>query len=340
MNMRISNKVTAVLAMVLCGLLVAPAAAGTAYQWQTDGGRWDEPTNWSPTGIPVAGDTATIGDGTTSIVCIAQNGVATVLPDSVLVRNAATIQTLDNLGGQNIVVETGGAVNAYDYNTYGFNLDMADGTSAHVGKLTGRSPDIWTVSGTVGILSEAPYSDRGYVNAKLVGTGLVEVTATNVPGTMIMNSMEHTGGTHVLAGTLVKDRSGSVQFGAGDITLEPDTALRMEERYGVVLNPASNLYLLGTGANAAQLIFSSSKRGNTHTVNGAMFGGSVVPAGTYVGGTDYLDYLVNEHGYIGTLVVTTTLPEPEPTGFIPEPVSAVLVGLGGLGVLWRRRRGR
>jgi hypothetical protein len=123
-----------IVALALAALLTAGTASlqADAFDWQTDDGNWTEAANWSPAGGPPdAGDTGTIGDGSTDITAVGDGEIGA---DGITVKNMATLQVAGNLGSggffQNITVEDGGTLEYIDNASYNAIIaDMQDGRS-------------------------------------------------------------------------------------------------------------------------------------------------------------------------------------------------------------------
>jgi len=330
----------------------APPAEATDYLWQTDNGVWTDPANWSPNlpaaGTFPAGSRAIVGDGVNPILCRAV-GTLTAIPDEFIVRNAASVRPYDFLtgGAPLFIIESGGTLLADDYNTKHWSVLLKDGSTIVAGELAGDTAvDRYTISGTVKLDDGNVAVGKGHrLLGVFDGSGTLNVYGETDPAKNVLEvkAFQHTGLTHIHEGRLAIYRHGSeaTQFGTADIIMEAGTEMAIQERYATVLNPEATLWLKGTGSDAAKILFQSwLATGNVNTVYGAIFGNTPVPAGTYIIGTDYTDYLGILAGATSTpkLVVLNTVDPPGGgVAEIPEPASAALLALGGLIVARRRR---
>lgn len=102
------------IALALSGLLAAAAAGGTTYTYVGTDGVWGTASNWSPSGVPGAGDTAKFTANATMGAFDLSEGVTTISEDS-----GVTVKMGGVIGGAGALVHDGkGTLSLGDANTF------------------------------------------------------------------------------------------------------------------------------------------------------------------------------------------------------------------------------
>ena len=243
------------LALFLLVFSASAAWAQTAYTWVgTTGGTWSTTTNWTPnTGYPgqVAGDSATIGNGSTVTL-----DVTPANPLASLTLTTATDSV--SMGANNL------SVNAGSLSGLGSLSDTSGvlTASGSIGSVTMTGGSL-TLNGNLTITSLAQLvSVSGAFNLLLQGTGADTLTTTNLgTGTLDLTGM--TGGSVTASGALTA------------ATLSTASAA-----YSIALNGGGTVTNAVTFSNTGTLTL-----GGTCAFNGGVAVGATVPTSLSVSGT-------------------------------------------------------
>jgi len=382
-KMPIARPVRLGVVVLIAGLLCVQSAPAGTIDWEGGQGpksynlhNWTLTANWSPdwnAGGPGPGDDAIIGDGTTAVEAWADGQLSGGDPASVLVKNNALFVFGDNKDvfatPTTVTVESGGVVRGRRFPDLDATLVMQDGATGRPtdgGGLGNKNgPAIVIQSGDVtfdgGDSNPASSPFRSSIAARLTGPGNVHMS----PDAAAMQ-ISLGGGNDSFTGDFIVEQ-GEVKVGRdtrtglltqGDVIVregatlycnfrshepQPFTGLSFSGQPDAT--STTTLWLEGTGASQAQLIYTDAADRSADTLWGMVLGGVPVPEGVYTMGQ--LDALFP--GYIEartssgvdvtyTLHVLNTVEIATDDQGIPEPTSAALLGLGVVAMIRRRRR--
>jgi hypothetical protein len=206
------------------------------------------------------------------------------------------------------------------HNTAGLNVSGLTGSSITLGSNQTLAGYGSVTGGVTGVSSSTIAAGDVGTNGKLTVNGSFALGAASLA--IDLNPASHAAGATLTAGAdydqLAVTGSNSLTGGALALTLGNN--LVSNDVFTILDNQ-------GSGTAAANGVFSSA------TVNGNAISGSLANGGTFfanVGGTNY-SFLIN-YGAGTSNDVTLTVAVPEPG------TCAAVIGLGGIGLLTRRRR--
>ncbi len=321
-----SGQIAMGLAVIACGAWAVDASAATITQKQDNSSSesWNTAATWNPSGTPTAGNdyvnpgfiprspvtnnSTFAGDSLTFTSSSSALGLK--VPD-----NTTGTQTINNL---TLVAGSGNGPSITNYAngstiTLGGSITIS-GSSGNVRLWSGKSDRVLKIGAS--ITGSAGPAIVIYGGSSGADDGLVEITSSN---------NAYAGGWNIQANL---KGSGNGSLGSGDFTVHEDGSLDFD--YDATANSLTLVSDGGSGAshNGALLVNQS---GLDLTFNAATIDGNALAAGTYtfsnLATTYGSDLIKISNGGAGTLTV------------VPEPASvAVLVGLGALGMLKRKRR--
>lgn len=318
----------------LLGVLVVAQATAAPYVWVGATGSWSDPSNWSPSGVPDAGDAVAIPVGTallSSSRTIDSLRLAAVLGGA----GALTTGTLAFDGGAlgSDSGPRGGSVTVTGMATLSGTAALTVQASHD---LVLRGPSTWTAGsgsvsayegGTMSIAPGAHYADLGAASA----TGVRALAGSDTGGRFINDGLYTreglgstalihfaNGGTFVLrAGAVDTDRTfrntGTLRLEGGTFVMKGESGGTISISPGATLELASvgvpfDAWLGGTVANAGTVRTGA----GVSTLAGTLDGGTLeLPTGTLVvsaGATGTPDRLHLHGGLLagpGTLVTRT-----------------------------------
>ena len=263
------------------GVVVAVAAAMAGRADATDrawtaagGGSWATAANWSPAGVPAAGDAVEIPAPATGTRTVTYDyaGPAVAL-GSLLLDGPGTGANPPTLG-ETLAVPAGTL-------TIAGQADVGRGTRGTVAQSGGV-----VVIGTAGATGEA--LDLGYSDGYGIGTyqlsgGSLTVNGQELAGEFATGVFNQSGGTHVVNGTLKV----GADVGAGTVTLTGGTTRVTSVAVGTLSPSSAGQYGTVTVAGSAQLnvsgglvVYPSAGSGPGNTV--VLAGGSILASGLTV----------------------------------------------------------
>ena len=267
---------------------------------------WNDAGNWT-TAVPSGSDSAVIASGWTAAAVSgtsnSYSGGLTIQSDASLLVNGN--DDLNAIGSGAISLDTS-AVLAFR---------SATTTESQAISLTGSGVTIWTgqstnssvIDYTGGFLGAFDITLGGSNNAKATLSGASQFTSVTTTGD------EGFAGENFI---LVSNASGAL--GTGDVAIIDTDSLSITAANAIADDATLILTgLASTKGGGGKLRIST---GIDEVVGGLIVDGSVIDAGTY---TNAESWLVGD----GTLTI------------VPEPGSLALLGLGGLLIASRRRRG-
>lgn len=320
-------------ASLLVALIAGPAAA-TPYVWVGATGSWSDPSNWSPSGVPDAGDAVSIPAGTALLG--STRTIDSLRLASVLGGNGALTTGSLAFDGGSLGSETGsrgGSVTVTGRAT----LDGAAALTVHASHdLVLRGPTTWTAGngsisayegGTMTIAAGAHYADLGAATA----SGARALAGSDTGGRFVNDGLytrDGLGTTALIrfsnAGTFVL-RAGAVDTdrtfrNAGTLRLEGGTFVMKGESGGTVsIAPGATLELASVGVPFDAWLGGTVTSAGTvrtgagvSTLAGVLDGGTLeLPKGTLVieAGATVTPERLHLHGGVlagpGTLVART-----------------------------------
>ncbi|MGO9830449.1 MAG: C25 family cysteine peptidase [Myxococcaceae bacterium] len=226
--------------VLLAALICAAAADAATYTWKGGSGEWNTATNWTPTGVPGATDTATFSSATAGTVTI------TGTPASVMALTKSGAVTVTISGPESLTIGSGGITR-----TGGGAASVLDITTDVV---VGSAGETWTISGGTNTFSGA-----------ISGANFTKVGG----GTLILSGGNTFSAARVNAGTLQATSSGAlgsgtITLGGGTLSLNSATALSLP----VSLTTAANATLNVQGGAVTHAVASVTvNTGNTLTLS-------------------------------------------------------------------------
>jgi autotransporter-associated beta strand protein len=271
------------------------------------------------------------------------------LRSSLAAAPTATSSFTINSGGQLTLISAG----TYTFGSGPLNLNGSGPTTGPFAGFPGAiRPDTGlalTIANAVVLQSNTVLHSQG------AGTGSITLNGViSGPGKLIAGSTPHdanigsiilsgasgntySGGSEVVAGDLVAGASSVNAFGSGDVTVDSanlsfaGSIARLVITAGA-LNPIADtatLFLAGGGAGGvADDGYASLGTGINETVNMLLLGGVPQAPGTY-GSTASVAAFKSDEYFSGTGILTV---------LVPEPSSLMLLCIGALGIVGRRRR--
>ncbi|MBA3480889.1 MAG: hypothetical protein H0T51_03645 [Pirellulales bacterium] len=260
-------------AAVCAALVAAPIASfGAVKSWNTGIGNWSAGGNWSPAGVPAAGDVVNIGaHAAAENAAVSLTAVGSVA--SVALTDGMTLRTLTGSLGVNGSTQISGQ-NIVGLTTYSSTLRIENGAAPHdfstVGLTAGQFARVTLeddaaliISGAASFADDAELSGRGTVtftgaaarvlsNDGLIyagvggltlhqsGVGELDLDGDNGNGTVVADV---TGGTTLtVTGTELADAF------SGDIQIGPNSILDMDFANGWTADSSSSITVTAAAA--------------------------------------------------------------------------------------------
>ena len=232
-------------------------ALATDYTSQANG-NWDDPTTWTPNGVP------TYGNNDNAYI---SNNVAVDDSESAgyigINADILTVQGSGNLSSFETVLAADGTLEISTGGTFSTTM-ISNGGTVNLGDTVDFDAPIFMLNGSlrVEVDSAASATLSGAINDYgLGGFGSILKTGS---GTLVLSaSNSYSGGTEVAGGTLIAENSNAL--GSGAVTVDPGASLQLTG--GITVSNA--ITISGTGVNGEGAIFSADY-GNINYVSGTV----------------------------------------------------------------------
>ncbi len=254
-------------------LAVAPAAAQTTYTWNGGNGPWNDPSRWSPTGVPAAGDVVHISSGTVTLsgnttvagLHLSNTGIITGNADLTITDSMVwNANNYEALGGSGTVTVAPGAT----LSMTGTNRDFRSGPNR---TFVNAGTAVWPGSGRWG--GPGPFINEGELELShdaeqsthfcfssttdsVVNAASGTIRRTGSGELVVYCPFSNHGRIEVHAGTLrMRDFNGAGGTDSGEYVLSEGTVLIFDGRR--TLTEAASVTgegVVRTGGNSTQTV--------------------------------------------------------------------------------------